>query len=140
MPGCWGRSHQTHITSSGGGSTPRSPSLRRLSYISLLNISHFKRFLFLTFGLNPLRLAKFWLSAKRGSVPNQASDLPFYDIFAPQKIPFSKILDNVIACDLWFAPSPPNQESWLCLCCSHRVIRLLKTFLLLYLDLKFVTS
>ena len=33
-----------------------------------------------------------------------ASDLPFYDIFAPQKITFSKISDDVIACDLWFGP------------------------------------
>ena len=41
-----------------------------------------------------------------------ASDLPFYDIFAPQKITFSKISDDVIGCDLWFG-SPPNQKSWL---------------------------
>ena len=34
------------------------------------------------------------------------SDLPFYDTFAPQKVPFSKISDDVIACDLWFAPPP----------------------------------
>ena len=33
-----------------------------------------------------------------------ASDLPFYDIFAPQKDTFSKISDDVIACDLWFGP------------------------------------
>ena len=45
-----------------------------------------------------------------------ASDLPFYDIFAPQKITFSKISDDVIACDLWFGPPPPNQKSWLRLC------------------------
>ena len=41
-----------------------------------------------------------------------ASDLPFYDIFAPQKVTFSKISDNVIECDLWFGPHP-NQKSWL---------------------------
>ena len=41
-------------------------------------------------------------------VPNQASDLPFYNIFAPQKVPLSKICDDVIACDLWFAP--PTQS------------------------------
>ena len=35
-----------------------------------------------------------------------ASDLPFYDIFAPQKLPFSKISD-VIACNLWFGPPFP---------------------------------
>ena len=43
-----------------------------------------------------------------------ASDLPFYDIFAPQKVSLLKIPDEVIACDLWFAP--PNQKSWLRLC------------------------
>ena len=37
-------------------------------------------------------------------MPNQASDLPFYDIFAPQKVSFSKIFDDVIACDLGFGP------------------------------------
>ena len=36
-----------------------------------------------------------------------ASDLPFYDIFAPQKVPFLKISDDVIACHLWFGPPPP---------------------------------
>ena len=35
-----------------------------------------------------------------------ASDLPFYNIFAPQKVPLLKISDDVIACDLWF--EPPN--------------------------------
>ena len=34
-----------------------------------------------------------------------ASDLPFYDIIAPQKLPLSKIFDDVIACDLCFGPS-----------------------------------
>ena len=38
-----------------------------------------------------------------------ASDLPFYDIFAPQKITFSKISDDVIACDLWFGPPPQSK-------------------------------
>ena len=32
--------------------------------------------------------------------------LPFYDIFVTQKVPLSKISDDVIACDLWFGPSP----------------------------------
>ena len=35
-----------------------------------------------------------------------ASDLPFYEIFAPQKLPFLKITDDVVACDLWFGPPP----------------------------------
>ena len=35
-----------------------------------------------------------------------ASDLPIYNIFLPQKVPLSKMFDDVIACDLWF-PSPP---------------------------------
>ena len=28
-------------------------------------------------------------------------------MFAPQKVPFSKISDDAIACDLWFGPPPP---------------------------------
>ena len=38
-----------------------------------------------------------------------ASDLPFNDIFAPQKVPFLKIYDDVIACDLWFGPRPQSK-------------------------------
>ena len=33
-----------------------------------------------------------------------ASDLPFYEIFAPQKVTLLKTCDDVIACDLWFGP------------------------------------
>ena len=44
------------------------------------------------------------------------SDLPFYDIFVLQKVPFSQISDDVIACDLWFAPPPlPFQSKILAL-------------------------
>ena len=38
-----------------------------------------------------------------------ASDLPLYDIFALQKVPFLKITDDVIACDLWFGPPPQSK-------------------------------
>ena len=31
-----------------------------------------------------------------------ASDLPFYDIVVPQKVPLSKTSDDVFACNLWF--------------------------------------
>ena len=37
----------------------------------------------------------------------KASDLPFYDIFVPQKIPLSKISDDFNTCDFWFALPPP---------------------------------
>ena len=42
-----------------------------------------------------------------------ASDLPFCDIFVPQKVPLAKISDDVIEFDLWFATSLPNQKAWL---------------------------
>ena len=40
---------------------------------------------------------------------NQATafDLSFCDIFATQKVPFSKISDEFIACDFWFGLLPP---------------------------------
>ena len=38
------------------------------------------------------------------------SDLPFYDIFVPQKLPRWKNFDDVISCDLWFR-SPPIKHS-----------------------------
>ena len=35
-----------------------------------------------------------------------ALDLPFHDIFAPQKRSLLKISEEVIACNLWFRPVP----------------------------------
>ena len=32
------------------------------------------------------------------------SDLPFHDIFVPQKLPIWKNFDDVVSCDLWFRP------------------------------------
>ena len=48
-----------------------------------------------------------------------ASDLPFHDIFAPQKVPFSKISDDVIACDLWFGPPPIKNPAYAYAICNH---------------------
>ena len=41
-------------------------------------------------------------------MPKQAtaSDHIIYDIFVPQKVPLSKISDDVIACRFWFGPPP----------------------------------
>ena len=38
-----------------------------------------------------------------------ASDLPIYNIFAPQKVPLSKTSDDVIAGSMWFAPPPQSK-------------------------------
>ena len=54
-------------------------------------------------------MAKSWL---RANTQATASDIPIYDIFVSQKVLLLKHLEEVIACDLWFAP-PPNQKSWL---------------------------
>ena len=35
------------------------------------------------------------------------SDLSFYDIVSPPKSSSFEVSDDVIACDLWFAPPPP---------------------------------
>ena len=39
-------------------------------------------------------------------------ELPFYDIFALQKVLFLKISDDVIACDLWFGPLPTKNPGY----------------------------
>ena len=49
-----------------------------------------------------------------------ALDLPIYDIFAPQKVPLLKISDDVIACNLWFAPL--QSKTWLRLCGYNRYL------------------
>ena len=51
----------------------------------------------------PLPLAKILLYCQQ---QGKALDLPFHDIFAPQKVPLLKISDDVIACNLWFGPPP----------------------------------
>ena len=48
-----------------------------------------------------------------------ASDLTFFDFFAPTKNSFFEVSDDVIACNLWFGPSL-NQKSWLRLCIKAR--------------------
>ena len=66
---------------------------------STQHVSQFRRFHFLTFCLSPLPLAK---SLFEGQTRPQL--FPFHDIFVPQKVPLSKVSDDVIVCDLWFAP------------------------------------
>ena len=51
----------------------------------------------------PSPLNKFLVTSQHQAT---ASDLPFYDIFAPTKNFSFKVSDNVIACDLWFDPPP----------------------------------
>ena len=73
------------------------------------HVSHFRHFLFLIAGVSSaLLLAKSWLRAKT----RPRSDPSFYDIFVPLKVLLSKISDDVIACDLGFAP-PPQAKAWL---------------------------
>ena len=66
-----------------GDSALRPPSMIHLSYTSLLtHVSQSENFHFST-------------------LVNHTTDsgLPFYDIFVPQKVPLSKISDDVIACN-----------------------------------------
>ena len=62
-----------------------------LVYLAHLPIYHFA---FNIFGLSPLPMAKSWL---RANTLATASDLP---IFVPQKVPLSKISEDVMTCDL----------------------------------------
>ena len=93
-----------------GTSPPTPPSGIHLSYPNLLEASFcFRSFGYLTLGLSSIPLPKSWLSVKHRAL---ASNLPLSDIFVPQKVPFLKIYEVVIACDSWFAPLP----FFLCLC------------------------
>ena len=67
-----------------------------------------KHLYILTINLSPLLLARSWLSANTAT----ALDLPFYDIFASQKVPLLKISDYVIASDLWFGHTPVNSSGY----------------------------
>ena len=89
------------------GFAPRPPSVIRLSYSSLLqtfpNSDIFK----------PSPLSKIPVKCQKQAT---ASDLPFYNIFVPQKVLPLKISENIIVCDSWFGSPPPNQKSWGRLC------------------------
>ena len=68
------------------------------------HVSHVLHFHISTINLAPLPLAKILVICQRQAT---ALYLPFYNIFVPEKVPLLKIFDDVIACNLWFAPSPP---------------------------------
>ena len=99
----WGLCPQTPIATGGWGLCPHTPVSDTFEYTSLLNMS--SKLDFYTFQQLVFALSLYQILAKCHQAT--ASDLPFYDIFAPQKITFSKISDDVIACDLWFGSPPP---------------------------------
>ena len=75
------------------------------------HISQFRQLHFLTFSLSPLfPFCKILFTCQTRTT---TSDLPFCNILVLQKVPFSQISDDVIVYDLWFAPPPSNQKSWL---------------------------
>ena len=98
----WGLCPQTSIAISGWGLCPQTPVSDTFEYTSLLNTSS-------KLDLYTFQQLVFSLSLYRnpGKVPSgygfRSSILRY---FAPQKITFSKISDDVIACDLWFGPPP----------------------------------
>ena len=96
---------KTSLFSAVGGSAPRPPSVIRLInsmvYSKRLPI---QTFLLFNFWFKPSLFSKILVKWQTQAT---ASDLPFYDIFHPHKVPFSKKFDDVIASDLCFAPSSP---------------------------------
>ena len=97
---------------SGWGLSPQKPvnNTFELQYI-FLHVSHFRLFRILTFGLGPPPENEFLVTYQHQAT---ASDLPFYDIFAPTKNSSFEVSDDVNACDL----GPPSQKSWLRLCAN----------------------
>ena len=85
----------------------------------------------LTIGLKPSPLNEFLVTCQQQAT---ASDLPFYDIFAPQQIPLLKfmMMSLHVICGL---PLPLNQKSWLRLgvtstyfVSNHDIKQYVKTF------------
>ena len=91
-----------------GGPAPRPPSVIPLSHTSFLNT--FPKSDICTFQLlvKALSLCKILITCQQATI----SDLPSYVIFVPQKLPLWKNFDNVIACDLWFRPSPIKNSGY----------------------------
>ena len=95
----WGLSPQTN---------PRPPPVMSLSNTNLLKTSPNLHLCFFVFDLSPLPIAKSWL---RASTQATASDFPIYNIFVPQKVPLSKISEDVITCDL--VPPPTKHPGYI---------------------------
>ena len=76
--------------------TKIAPVCDTFEYTSLLNTSSKLDIYTFYYRFSPSPFTKILVKCQQAT----ASDLPFYDIFAPQKVPFSKISDDVIACDL----------------------------------------
>ena len=85
-----------------GGCTPRPLTTPKcLSYNSLLNMSPSQIFSF----FNSKVTSPFSKVLVNCLQPATALDLPFYNIFAPQKVPLLKISNDIIECNSWFGPS-----------------------------------
>ena len=80
-----------------GGFAPRPPSTLSLNYSTLLYSNTSPNLDILTIGLSPSPSEEFLVMYQHQA---KASDLPFYDIFAPTKNSSFEVSADVIACDL----------------------------------------
>ena len=110
LPSGWGISTTPAQPLAAGGSAPRPSSILPLNYTVTQHVFQVRHFHFITVSLSPLPVAKCQLIAKPGH--DFTSTILRY--LCQKKVPILKIFDDVIACDLWFAP--PNQKSWLRQC------------------------
>ena len=103
-------------------------------YTSLLNTSpNFGHFHILTIGLKPPLQNEFVVTRQHQVT---ASDLPVYDIFAPQKNSSFELSDDVIVCDLWFGPSPIKNPGYACVSKSLSFLMFVNKCNFLQLSLK----
>ena len=84
---------------SAGGPALKPPSVIHLSYTSFLNTFPKLDICIFQVFVEALFLCKILVTCKQATT---ISNLPFYDIFVPQKLPLWKNFDDVISCDLWF--------------------------------------
>ena len=80
----------------------------QLLYTSLLtNVFQFTHFRILTRLVVALSMNEFLVTCQHQAT---TSDLPFCDISAPPKNSSFEVSDDVVACDLWFAPPTPKSK------------------------------
>ena len=114
VPSSWGLCPQTPIASAGWGLSPQTPvnNTFELQCTSLLN-TLLSIYIFLHFNcwFKPSPLNEFLVTCQH---QDMASNLPFYDIFAPTKNSSFEYSDDVIACDLGFGPPPIKNLGYAC--------------------------
>ena len=128
LPSGWGLCRQIPIISGGWGLRLQISVCDTFELYSTLlysNTSPTLDIFAFNYWLKPSPIKEFLVTCQHQAA---ASDLRFYDIFAPTKNSSFEVSDDVIASDLWFGPPPIknsgyayDRKEWKRLCANFKI-------------------